>query len=234
MAGHQTRHELMSAFVAFWHLDTTSFHSINEAVMTLLPKSVEAKGITDNRPISLIHSICKLFSKVLANRLAPKLDSLVHISQITFIRGRFIQGNFKLIQSSAKLIHARKRPTLLLKIVIAQAFDSVPWPFLLELMEFAGFSRRCRDWTSVLLSSAGTKVLMNGNPGDKICHAHGLRQGDPLSPMLFLLVMELLNALIEKAHCWSFLQSLGTRLPHRASYANDLVLFISTSAQDVP
>jgi hypothetical protein len=52
--------------------------------------------------------------------------------------------------------------------------------------------------------------------------------------MLFLLVMELLNALIEKAHCWSLLQSLGTRLPHRASYANDLVLFISTSAQDVP
>jgi hypothetical protein len=67
-------------------------------------------------------------------------------------------------------------------------------------MEFVGFSRIWRDWTTMLLSSASTKVLMNGYPGERICHACDLRQGDPLSPMLFLLVMEALNALIRKAH----------------------------------
>jgi hypothetical protein len=62
-----------------------------------------------------------------------------------------------------------------MKIDIARAFDSMAWPFLLDIMEFVGFSRLWRDWTSVLLSMAITKILMNDNPGEKICHAHGLR-----------------------------------------------------------
>jgi hypothetical protein len=127
-----------------------------------------------------------------------------------------------------------ERPTLLLKIDIAWAFNSVAWSFLLEIMEFVGFSRLWREWTIVLLSTASTKVVMNGNPGERISHAHGLRQGDPLSPMLFLLVMEALNALIHKADTWLLLQPLDTRLPHQASfYADDLVLFISPSVQDL-
>jgi hypothetical protein len=73
-------HGLMSSFDAFWHLDTRGFHNINEAIMTLLPKSAEAKGIWDYHPISLIHMVGKLFSKVLANRFALKLNELVHIS----------------------------------------------------------------------------------------------------------------------------------------------------------
>jgi hypothetical protein len=97
-----------------------------------------------------------------------------------------------------------ERPTLLLKINIAWAFNSVAWSFLLEIMEFVGFSRLWREWTIVLLSTASTKVVMNGNPGERISHAHGLRQGDPLSPMLFLLVMEALNALIHKADTCCF------------------------------
>jgi hypothetical protein len=78
------RHELMSAFDAFCHLDTRGFHNINEEVMTLLPKSAEATGIGDYHRISLIHTVVNLFSKVLANRLTPKLNELVHISQSAF------------------------------------------------------------------------------------------------------------------------------------------------------
>lgn len=118
---------------------------------------------------------------------------------------------------------------MLLKVDIAKAFDTVSWAFLLELLEFMGFSRRWRDWLSALLSTASSKILLNGRLGDRISHARGLRQGDPLSPMLFVLMMEVLNGLIRRADKNGFLTLLPARVSGcRASlYADDLVVFLS-------
>jgi hypothetical protein len=102
------RVDLVATFDAFWCLDTRNFHSINEALMILLPKSAEAVSIRDYRQISLIHAVGKLFSKVLANHLEPKLSSIVHHSQSAFIQGRFIHDNFKFVQGSAKILHVKK------------------------------------------------------------------------------------------------------------------------------
>jgi hypothetical protein len=87
----------------------------------------------------------------------------------------------------------------------------------------------------MLISTASTRILMNGDCDTRICHARGLRQGDPLSLMLFLLMMEALNALIRKADSWSLLQPLGINgLPHRtAVYTDDMVLFIHSAAADL-
>ena len=68
---------------------------------------------------------------------------------------------------------------------IAKAFDTVNRCFLLCILEFMGFSRRWLNWISMLLSSASTKVVLNGSPGQRICHARGLRQGGPLPPLAF-------------------------------------------------
>lgn len=73
------------------------------------------------------------------------------------------------------------------------------WPFLFEVLEHMGFTTRWHTWIAALLSAASTKVLINGRQCRRICHARGLRQGDPLSPLLFVLVMEVLNALITEA-----------------------------------
>jgi hypothetical protein len=98
-----------------------------------------------------------------------------------------------------------------------------------------GFPRGWLDWIAALLSSASTRVLLNGSPGDSICHARGLRQGNPLSSMLFLLVMEVLNALIRIVDEWSLLEKLGFRaIPYRTSmYAYDLILFTKPREQDL-
>jgi hypothetical protein len=85
----------MRAFYAFWHMDTQSFHAINDALLTLVPKTTEATTLKDYWLISLIHIIGKLFFNVLANRLVPILDSLVHPAQSAFIKGQFIQDNFR-------------------------------------------------------------------------------------------------------------------------------------------
>jgi hypothetical protein len=147
--------------------------------MILLNKKEQPVEIRDYRPINLIRSFGKLITKCLAKHLARVLDSLVMRNQSAFIKGRRIHDNFRHVQLTCKAIHASRSPVILLKIDIAKAFDIVSWTFLLEVLQLMGFGRRWRNWISVILSSASTKILLNGEPGRRICHARGLRQGTP-------------------------------------------------------
>jgi hypothetical protein len=114
----------MAAFGGIWTRGT----------FTMLPKAKEATTLKDYRPISLIHIVGKLFSKVLASRLAPRLSELMHPNQSAFVKGRLIHDSFKFVQSSAPLLHSRRQPSLMLKIDIARAFDSVGWLLLLQIL----------------------------------------------------------------------------------------------------
>ena len=189
--------DIMRAFHAIWSLQGRSFFLVNQAYVILLRKKQDAFSIGDYRPISLIHSFTKLLTKVLARRLAPHMKELVKQNQSAFIQTRLIHENYNAVQLAAKLLHRNKIPSTLIKVDIAKAFDTVNWR--LNLLQHLGFSRWWLDWISLILSSASTKVILNGSPGRRICHARGLRQGDPLSPLLFVLVVEGLNALLNLA-----------------------------------
>jgi hypothetical protein len=106
-----------------------------------------------------------------------------------------IHDNFRVVQSSVKLLHAQRTSSILLKVDIVKAFDTVNWSFLHDLLHHLSFSRRWINWLSYLLSTASIKIIVNEQTGQRICHARGLRQGDPLSPLLLVLVMEVLNRL---------------------------------------
>jgi hypothetical protein len=201
----------------------------------LLKKKSEAIEVKDYRLISLIHSFGKLFDKVLSSQLAPHMDALVMPNQSAFIKGRAIHDNFIAVWSMAKLLHARRCSYVLLKIDIAKAFDTVTWAFLLDLPRHIGFSAKWISWVSMLLSTASTKILINGRPSQRICQARGLRQGDPLSPFLFVLTMEALNAMFKEADARGLLSPL--RVPaihHRVSlHAGDLVIFVLPTESDI-
>jgi len=127
-----------------------------------------------------------------------------------------------------------KISSALIKVDIVKAFDTVNWRFLLSLIQHMGFSRRWCDWISLILSSANTKVILNGSPGRRICHARGLRQGDPLSPLLFVLVMESLNALLRLAEARRLLTTLHPKIKERTfMYAYDVVVYLSPAQQDL-
>jgi hypothetical protein len=122
----------------------------------------------------------------------------------------------------------------LLKIDIAKAFDTVSWPFLLEVLQHMGFAQRWRDWISIILATASTKILLNGRPGRRICHARGLHQGYPLSPILFVLTMEVLNHFLKWVEQQQLLTPLHDSVGNRTSlYADDLVLFVVPNVRDL-
>jgi len=128
------KEDIMAAVSALWSRKFMNFESLNSAYITLLPKKVGADQPKDFRPISLVHSFAKLITKMLANRLADHLQQMVSPNQSAFIKGRFIQDNFMLVQQTARYLHQQKQPRILLKLDISKAFDSVSWPFLLEVL----------------------------------------------------------------------------------------------------
>jgi hypothetical protein len=153
----------------------------------------------------------------------------------TFIVDRYIQDNFRFMHTMANIIHTRQQACLLLKVDITKAFDSVTWLFLLEVLEFIDFLAIWRDSISSLLSTASMRIILNGVSVDAIHHSRGLRQGDSLSPMLFLMIMEVINTLLHKADGWPPLQGLGMHdITHRAAfYVNNLIQFIRPDALDL-
>jgi hypothetical protein len=120
-----------------------------------------------------------------------------------------------------------KEPRVMLKLDIARAFDSVSWGFLVEVLRKMGFGTKFCELVAILLSTASTRVMLNGEPGPPIWHRRGLRQGDPLPPSLFVLIMNTLNRALVKEIELGILRRLARReLATSVSlYANDVVIF---------
>ena len=134
------KRDIMEVFHQFYHLARENFQMLNTAVVVLLPKKDGAATINDYRPISLIHSVAKLISKVLSLRLATVIQSLISPAQLAFLRTKCIHDSYLYVQNGVKSLHAKKTPALLLKLDISKAFDNVSWDYMLELLQQLGFS----------------------------------------------------------------------------------------------
>jgi hypothetical protein len=137
-------------------MNSQGFELMNLANIILLLKKEDALRITDYRPISLIHSFIKLFAKLLANRLALLLNSLVSNCQSAFIKKRSIHDNFLYVQATVRKLHKLKTPTLFMKLDIHKAFDTINWSYLLEVLQALGFGRTA-------LAGMGAHTLSHGH-----------------------------------------------------------------------
>jgi hypothetical protein len=163
------------------------------------------------------------------------MNEIMSHSQSAFIKTRTIHDNFMYVRNTARLLHRRKVPALLIKLDIAKAFDTVRWDYLLDLMQRLGFPQRWRALMTTLLSTATSRVLLNGIPGKDILHGRGLRQGDPLSPLLFDIAIDPLQRLLEKATEAGLISAMpgGLQGPRVSLYADDAAIFLAPSAHDV-
>ncbi|PNX97372.1 ribonuclease H, partial [Trifolium pratense] len=176
--------------------------SLNETNICLIPKCDNPVTMKDLRPISLCNVLYKMISKLLANRLKACLEKCVSEEQSAFIEGRSIIDNALV---AIEVLHALKRKTrgmngeLALKIDISKAYDKVDWGFLRGMLERLGFANRWIHWMMLCVSSVNYSVLVNFDKVGPIFPGRGLRQGDPLSPYLFILVTEGLTTLIKNS-----------------------------------
>ena len=178
--------------------DGRGFSKLNKALITLIPKRSDAEVVGDYRPLSLTHSFAKLFAKALACRARRRMPDIVGANQSAFISGRCLHDNFLLVRQIARKIHARKIVGVFPELDITRASDSLGWPFLFQVLRHKGFSKRWIGWIAILLRTTSTKVVVNGCPGESFAHACGLRQGDPVLPLLFVIAMEVLSAMFRK------------------------------------
>ncbi|KAM0826330.1 hypothetical protein ACQ4PT_068946 [Festuca glaucescens] len=233
--GTSIKHDVLEAFHSLWNGDCRGLHAANQALVSLLPKHADATDVKDFRPISLIHSMPKLVAKVLSSRLAPRMAEIVGPQKSAFIRGRCLHDNFQLVQLTARKLHALKREAVLIKLDITKAFDTVDWAFLLEVLAKLGFGHRWITMICGLLGTASTRVVVNDIAGGLIYNRRGLRQGDPLSPLLFDTVMDVLHLMFERAAVDGLLSELApSGFRHRTSmYADDVVTLICPTKVDL-
>lgn len=177
---------------------------LNETNIVPIPKVKKPSRITDLWPILLCNIVVKIMTKVLANRLKEVLESIISDSQSAFIPGRLITDN---VMIAFEIGHYLKRKMqgkvglASLKIDMSKVYDRVEWVFLERMMLKLGIAQRWVKLVMLFDSSVKYMVINNGFSVGPILPGRGLRQGDPISPYIFLICAEGLSSILNYHVC---------------------------------
>ena len=222
------KHDIYEIIHNFW--DSSQLpQGCNVAYIALIPKIENPTHFKDFRPISMVGCIYKIIAKLMAKRLQRIMGSLIGPLQSSYIEGRQILDGALV---AGELIDTYKKngmEAILFKLDFHKAYDSVSWGFLKWVLDQMQFPPKWTEWIMSCVTSASASILVNGSPSAPFKLQRGLRQGDPLSPFLFMLVGEVLNKVILKATntgLWSGLEirKNGLKITH-LQYADDTLIF---------
>ena len=168
-------------------------NSQRQAIITLLEKpGKDRQQIKNWRPISLLNHDFKILTKALSLRIRKVLPDIIHHNQSGYVDGRYIGDSIRLVQDVMEIATIRNLPGMLLFIDFQKAFDTIEFDFILKAFEKFNFGRNIINWIQILYKNATSCVINNGISSCFFDVNRGVRQGDPLSPYIFILVIELL------------------------------------------
>jgi hypothetical protein len=204
---------------------------INCTDICLIPKVDQPETIQQFRPISLCNTLYKVVSKVLTNRIKDTINKVVSPHQSGFIPGRSIHENIVVVQEMAHSMRKMngKVGYFAVKVDLTKAYDRLSWKFIYDTLLEVGYPM---EWINVVMTSVTsvrTNVKWNGDRAEYFHPQRGIRQGDPISPYLFVICMDKLSHLI--THCvqegeWKPMRAgrNGPLISH-LMFADDLILF---------
>ena len=196
----------------------------NETHIRLIPKITAPRSVADYRPIALCNTHYKIIAKLLTRRLKPLLPSLISDTQSAFVSGRSISDNVLITHETLHYLRtseATKRCTMAVKTDMSKAYDRIEWSFVKEVLKLLGFDDIWIRWVMLCIESVSYSFLINGSPQGLVKPTRGLRQGDPLSPHIFILCTEILSALCAKGQADGSLP--GVRVSRNSPPINHLL-----------
>ena len=162
-------------------------------------KRGDIKNLKNWRPISLLNVDYKIISKVLTLCLSKVLESIVNPDQTCSVPGRSILSNVTLLRDIIDFIQETDECAILVSLDQEKAFDRIDRTFLLQLLEVYGFGPDFCRWLTTLYDDAFMQIIINDSLSSKVCLQRGVRQGDPLSPLLYVICVEVLASLIRRS-----------------------------------
>jgi hypothetical protein len=201
---------------------------INHSLIALIPKSNNPEKVGDYRPIACCNVIYKIIAKILASRLAPILMDVINPAQAAFIQKRNMSDNIYLVQELVRK-YCRKRisPRCMIKIDLLKAYDLVEWSFLEEILAGLCFPDKFIRWVMQCVGTTSFSIVINGSTHGHFEGRRGLRQGDPLSPFLFVICLEYFSRSLSSLKNTEFNyhpKCKPNEITHLA-FADDLILF---------
>lgn len=222
------KNDLLAMFNDF-HQGRLDLYRLNFSMITLIPKEEGARSMKKFRPISLINCSYKIFSKALTLRLGKIIDRLVSPHQSAFIQGCYILESVVISHELVHSVHNSNEPGCVIKLDYKKAYDRVSWDFLFEILESRGFSPIWINWIEKLIKKGSVGVMLNGEESIFFKTWKVLRQGDPLFPLLFNLVGDILTRMLIKGGSEGLIRGLGSNFSDGGiislQYADDTILF---------
>ncbi|KAG7579890.1 Endonuclease/exonuclease/phosphatase superfamily [Arabidopsis thaliana x Arabidopsis arenosa] len=209
----------------------------NATTLVLIPKIQNASKVSDFRPISCLNTLYKVISKLLAGRLKEILPEVISHSQSAFLPGRLLSENVLL---ASELVQGYNRkniqPSAMLKVDLRKAFDSIRWDFVLATLRAVNFPENFIGWIKECICTPSFSISINGKSDGFFRSKRGLRQGDPLSPYLFVLAMEVFSKLLHSRFASGYIafhpKSSELNISH-LMFADDVMVFFDGSSSSL-
>ncbi|KAF3777918.1 retrotransposable element ORF2 protein [Nymphaea thermarum] len=208
---------------------------INRSILVLIPKHQGICSPQDLRPIALCNSLYKFITKIICSRLRPILARIIADSQGAFTKGRKLQDQVAMAHEVISSMSTHYAPSVCCQLDLSKAYDRVNWAFLRNSLLSLGFHDTWVARIMTCVSTASIAISVNGVVGQYFNSSRGLRQGDPMSPLLFIAIMECLHRRILRSVNTNKL--CGPTLPRigKASvelfFADDIIFFLPLKSE---